>query len=68
MLYQVLFTTTPTQILGNIKEHKMYMHINIQDGSYSKKKDLGLKAKMRRKAKQKNKLLGHVWEQGDWRG
>jgi hypothetical protein len=52
MLYQVLFTTTPTQILGNIKEHKMYMHINIQDGSYSKK-GLGSQSENEKKGKAK---------------
>ena len=28
-----LFTATPTQILGKINAHEMYMHITPQDGS-----------------------------------
>ena len=33
-----LSTATPTQILGKINAHKMYMHIIPQDGSSSTKK------------------------------
>ena len=33
-----LFTITPTQILGKINAHEMYMHITPQDGSSSTKK------------------------------
>ena len=42
-----LFTATPTQILGKINAHEMYMHITPQDGSSStkkKEKDLAFKA------------------------
>ena len=40
-----LSTATPTQILGKINAHEMYMHITPQDGSSStKKKDLAFKA------------------------
>ena len=34
-----LSTTTPTQILGKINAHEMYMHITPQDGSSSTKKE-----------------------------
>ena len=42
-----LSTATPTQILGKINTHEMYMHITPQDGSSSNKKkdkDLAFKA------------------------
>ena len=42
-----LSTVTPTQILGKINAHEMYMHITPQDGSCStkkKEKDLAFKA------------------------
>ena len=42
-----LSAATPTQILGNINAHEMYMHITPQDGSSSNKKkdkDLAFKA------------------------
>ena len=42
-----LSTATPTQILGKINAHKMYMHITPEDGSSStqkKDKDLAFKA------------------------
>ena len=42
-----LSTATPTQILGKINAHEMYMHITPQDGSSStkkKEKDLAFKA------------------------
>ena len=40
-----LSTATPTQILGKINAHEVYMHITPQDGSSStKKKDLAFKA------------------------
>jgi hypothetical protein len=48
-----LSTTTPTQILGKINAHKMYMHINDKDGYFSKKKDLALKASHEKKGKTK---------------
>ena len=46
VLYQGdLSTATPTQILGKINAHEMYMRITPQDGSSStKKKDLTFKA------------------------
>ena len=48
VLYQGDFSTaTPTQILGKINTHEMYMHITSQDGSSStnkKEKDLAFKA------------------------
>ena len=46
MLHQGdISTATPTQILGKINAHEMYMHITPQDGSSStKKKDLAFKA------------------------
>ena len=48
MLHQGdLSTATPTQILGKINAHEMYMHITPQDGSSSikkKDKDLAFKA------------------------
>ena len=48
-----LSTATPTQILGKINAHEMYMHITPQDGSSStNKKDLAFKASKRRRAKQ----------------
>jgi hypothetical protein len=48
-----LSITTPTQILGKINAHEMYMHINDKDGSSSKKKDLALKASQEKKGKTK---------------
>ena len=46
MLHQGdLSTATPTQILGKVNAHEMYIHITPQDGSSStKKKDLAFKA------------------------
>ena len=45
-------TMTPTQILGKINAHEMYMHITPQDGSSStKKKDLAFKASQEKKGK-----------------
>ena len=37
-----LSTATPTQILGKINAHEMYMHITPQDGSSSMTKDKDL--------------------------
>jgi hypothetical protein len=48
-----LSTTTPTQILGKINAHEMYMHINDKDGSSSKRKDLALKASQEKEGKAK---------------
>jgi hypothetical protein len=56
VLYQSdLSTATPTQVLGKINAHEMYMHITPEEGSSSsKKKDLAFKAmtRKRRRAKQ----------------
>ena len=47
-----LSTATPTQILGKINAHEMYMHITPQDGSSStKKKDLAFKASQEKRGK-----------------
>jgi hypothetical protein len=54
VLHQMdLLVTTPTQILGKINAHEMYMHINDKDESSSKRKDLALKANQERKGKTK---------------
>jgi hypothetical protein len=54
VLHQMdLSVTTPTQILGKINAHEMYMHINDKDESSSKRKDLALKANQERKGKSK---------------
>jgi hypothetical protein len=45
-----LSTVTPTQVLGKINAHEMYMHITLEEGSSSsKKKDLAFKASLTRK-------------------
>src|SRR6187455_1160506 len=54
ILHQMdLSVTTPTQILGKINAHEMYMHINDKDESSSKRKNLALKANQERKGKTK---------------
>jgi hypothetical protein len=54
VLHQMgLSITTPTQILGKINAHEMYMHINDKDGPSSKRKDLALKASQEKKGKAK---------------
>jgi hypothetical protein len=54
VLHQMdLSVATPTQILGNINAHEMYMHINHKDESSSKRKDLALKANQEKKGKAK---------------
>jgi hypothetical protein len=54
VLHQMdLSVATPTQILGKINAHEMYMHINDKDESSSKIKDLALKANQERKGKAK---------------
>jgi hypothetical protein len=54
VLHQMdLSITTPTQILGKINAHEMYIHINDKDGSSSKRKDLALKASQENKGKAK---------------
>jgi hypothetical protein len=57
VLHQMdLSITTPTQILGKINAHEMYIHINDKDGSSSKRKDLALKASQEKKGNPKCKL------------
>jgi hypothetical protein len=54
VLHQMdLLVATPTQILGKINTHEMYMHINDKDESSSKRKDLALKVNQERKGKAK---------------
>jgi hypothetical protein len=54
VLHQMdLSIATPTQILGKINAHEMYIHINDKDGSSSKKKGLALKASQEKKGKTK---------------
>ena len=54
VLHQMdLSVATPTQILGKINAHEMYMHINGKDESSSKRKDLALKANQEGKGKAK---------------
>jgi hypothetical protein len=54
VLHQMdLSIATPTQILGKINAHELYMHINDKDGSSSKRKDLALKASQEKKGKAK---------------
>ena len=50
-----LSTSTPTQILGKINAHEMYMHITPQydTSSSTKKKDLAFKAIQEKKGKAK---------------
>jgi hypothetical protein len=48
-----LSVATPTQILGKVNAHEMYMHINDKDGSSSKRKYLALKANQEKKGKAK---------------
>jgi hypothetical protein len=49
-----LSTTTPTQILGKINAHEIYIYITPQDGSSStKKKDLAFKASQEKRGKVK---------------
>jgi hypothetical protein len=50
-----LYTTTPTQILGKINTHEMYMHITPQDGSSNKKNNLAFKTSQEKKGKCKIK-------------
>jgi hypothetical protein len=48
-----LSTTTPTQILGKINAHEMYMHITPQEASSSSKKnDLAFKASHEKRSKE----------------
>jgi hypothetical protein len=49
-----LSTVTPTQFLGKINSHEMYMHITPEESSSStKKKDLAFKASQDRRGKEK---------------
>jgi hypothetical protein len=49
-----LSTAMPTQILGKINAHEMYMHITPQEGSSSsKKKDLAFKTSQEKRSKEK---------------
>jgi hypothetical protein len=49
-----LSTATPTQILGKINAHEMYMYITPQEGSSSsKKKDLAFKVSHEKRSKEK---------------
>jgi hypothetical protein len=52
-IFQLL---NPTQILGKINAHEMYMHINDKDESSSKRKDLALKANQEKKGKTKMQI------------
>jgi hypothetical protein len=57
VLHQMnLSIATPTQILGKINAHEMYMHINDKDGSSSKRKDLALKSNQENKGKAKMQI------------
>jgi hypothetical protein len=53
-----LSTATPTQVLGKINAHEMYMHITPEEGSSSsKKKDLAFKASHDKKKKKKGQAM-----------
>jgi hypothetical protein len=53
-------TTTPTQVLGKINAHEMYMHITPEEGSSSfKKKDLAFKASHDKKKKKSQAMIVH---------
>jgi hypothetical protein len=53
-----LSTATPTQVLGKINTHEMYMHITPEDGSSSsKKKCLAFKASHEKKKKKSQALI-----------
>jgi hypothetical protein len=53
-----LFTATPTQVLGKINAHEMYMHITPEEGSSSsKKKDLSFKASHDKKKKKGQAMI-----------
>jgi hypothetical protein len=59
VLYQSdLSTATPTQVLGKINAHEMYMHITLEEGSSSsKKKDLAFKASHDKKNKKSQAMI-----------
>jgi hypothetical protein len=53
-----LSTATPTQVLGKINDHEMYMHFTLEDGSSSsKKKDLAFKASHDKKKKKSQAMI-----------
>jgi hypothetical protein len=53
-----LSTATPTQVLGKIIAHEMYMHITPEEGSSSfKKKDLAFKASHDKKKKKSQAMI-----------
>jgi hypothetical protein len=53
-----LSTATPTQVLGKINAHEMYMHITPEEGSSSsKKKDLAFKASHDKKKKKGQAMM-----------
>jgi hypothetical protein len=55
-----LSTATPTQVLGKINAHEMYMHITPEEGSSSsKKKNLALKASRDKKKKKGQAMIVH---------
>jgi hypothetical protein len=55
-----LSTTTPTQVLGKINAHEIYMHITLEEGSSSsKKKDLAFKASHDKKKKKSQAMTVH---------
>jgi hypothetical protein len=55
-----LSTATPTQVLGKINAHGMYMHITPEEGSSSsKKKDLAFKASHDKKKKKSQAMIVH---------
>jgi hypothetical protein len=50
----------PTQVLGKINAHEMYMHITLEEGSLSsKKKDLAFKARHDKKKKKSQAMIVH---------
>jgi hypothetical protein len=61
MLHQSdLSTAIPTQVLGKINAHEMYMHITPEEGSSSsKKKDLAFKSSHDKKRKKSQAMIVH---------
>jgi hypothetical protein len=59
VLHQSDFSTaTPTQLLGKINTHEMYMHSTLEEGSSSsKKKDLAFKASHYKKNKKSQAMI-----------
>jgi hypothetical protein len=52
-----LSTATPTQVLGKINAHEMYMHITPEEGSSSSKKNLAFKASHDKKKKKSQAMI-----------